>query len=101
MTPRELGDPGLDFGAVDVTWIEGAAVPAHEFVMLLVVGLGHGLEEEFEARDSTDILRRAAPVAIDVSGIVRAGGGGEDGLDSDGVPPVVGIGGLATRRVSV
>lgn len=76
----EFSDPGLDLGLIEMLRVEGPAVPAHQFVMLLVIGIGHGVEEELEAGDSADILWRATPGAIDVSGIVRAGVRGEDGL---------------------
>jgi hypothetical protein len=41
--------------------IEWTSVPAFAFAMLLVLGIGHGVEEQFEAGDAADILGGARP----------------------------------------
>ena len=46
----ELAKAGLDAGLVDPLWIKGTAVPAHQFAVLIMVGISHGRHEEFEAR---------------------------------------------------
>ena len=48
-------------------------MPAFEFAMLLVLGIGDGVEEQFEARDAADIFGWGAAGAVDVAGILGSG----------------------------
>lgn len=57
--------------------------------MLLVLGIGDGVEEQLEAGDAADILGWGAAGAVDVAGILGSGIGVGDCLDRDCVSPVV------------
>lgn len=57
--------------------------------MLLVLGIGDGVEAQFEAGDATDIVGWSAAGAVDVAGILGSRIGVGDCLDRDRVPPVV------------
>lgn len=57
--------------------------------MLFVNRIGHGVEEQFEARKAADVLWQAAPLAGDEAGISLAGIAGSDIFDCGGVVPVV------------
>lgn len=58
-------------------------MPAHEFVILLMAGIGDGFEEEFEAWEPADILGRRAALTIDVARIIY----GERGALRSAPPP--------------
>ena len=46
-------------------------MPAFEFAMLLVLGIGDGVEEQFEAGDAADIFGWGTAGAVDVAGDTR------------------------------
>lgn len=88
-TAGELCDTGADGVLVNIGRVEGAAVPAPELVVLLVVQGGDGVKEPLKAGDAADILGRCAASTLKVAGIVLSGIGSGSGLDCDRMPPVV------------
>src|SRR5690606_32543149 len=57
--------------------------------VLFVLGIGDGVEEQFEAGDAADVFGWGAAGAADETGILDSGIGVGDRLDRDRVPPVV------------
>jgi len=53
------------FGAAaSLATVDALTMPAREFTMLLVLWIGDGVEEQFEAGNAADILGRGAPLAV-------------------------------------
>lgn len=69
--------------------IEGAAVPDEQVLVLLVVGVGEGLEELGVAPVAAHVFRRAAPLGHQETGVGRAGLRLREALDPDVVLPIV------------
>lgn len=64
----ERSDPIEDLVFGGTFGIERAIMPPFQFAMLLVFRIGDGVEEQFEAWDAADILRRSASSAVEVAG---------------------------------
>ena len=58
-------------------------------LVIFVSRIGHGVEEQLEARKAADIRWRAASLADDESGVLLAENAGSDIFDGYGVTPVI------------
>ena len=57
--------------------------------MILVERIQHGFQELHEVRDTTDIFRWTAPLAVDERRVIDVGLAVDDRFDEDVMPPVV------------
>ena len=85
----EILEDHANVALLDVVGVEGVAAPGEHAVVLLVVGIRHGLEELREAAGAADILRRRAAGTRDEAGILGVRLALPDVLDRDAVLPVV------------
>lgn len=68
--------------------LENPSTPFEQALAFGMPGLGHGLEEIFEAWNSADVFWRSAAGAVDEARVVEAGIGITDSLDRERVLPV-------------
>lgn len=83
------GDPAVGCRLVDVVSIERAAIPLTQMRVLFVVGVVHGIDEQFEARKAADILGWAASLARDEARVLLVRIARSGILDGNAMAPVV------------
>jgi hypothetical protein len=74
---------------IGVGGIEAASNPLEPFVVLLMAGIGDGIEELAVTPWATNILRRTASGCFDKARVVDAWHGISDALDTDRVLPAI------------
>ena len=72
-----------------IVWVEVGSAPLDEFVVALVVGIGHRFKVFRITRLAADIFWRAGAFGLDQHGIGGVGCGLADAFDLDGVLPAV------------
>ena len=85
----QRGKPQPHPPLVDVDRVERLPVPGHDLLMFPVQRIQRRLEELHETGGAPDVLRRAAPLAVDERRVVDIGLAIADRFDEDVVPPVV------------